>query len=354
MRPQLYFLVPGDPATPTGGYIYDRRIADGLRTRGWTVDVQSPGEGFPAPDAATRDGAAALVEALPDGALVVADGLAFGALPELAQQHAQRLRWVALVHHPLALETGLGASEARALFESERRALAVARRVVVTSAATASALAAYDVPAARIAVVEPGTAPAPLAEGSGGDTLALLCVATLTPRKGHAVLLEALAGLRAQRWVLHCAGSADRDCATAAALQQAVARHGLAERVVWHGELDETRLNALYARADLFVLASFHEGYGMALAEALARGLPVISCDAGAIADTVPADAGVLVAPGDVFALRAALQRVMEEPEHRAALAAGARAARQRLPTWPMAAERFASVLEGLPAPGSA
>ncbi len=349
MRQRLFFLVPGDPATPTGGYIYDRHIAEGLRAKGWTVDVRSPGDGFPQPDDATRAGAAALIDGLPNGALVLADGLAFGALPALAERHARRLRWVALVHHPLALETGLGADDARALFESERRALAMARRVIVTSAATARALAAYDVPAGRIAVVEPGTAPAPLAEGSGGEALSLLCVATLTPRKGHALLIEALAGLREQHWVLHCAGSGERDSATAAALRDAVARHGLTARVVWHGELDEARLGLLYARADVFVLASFHEGYGMALAEALARGLPIVSCDAGAIADTVPADAGVLVAPGDVPALRAALRRVMQAPGHRAALAAGARAARLRLPTWQTAADRFAAALRDVP-----
>jgi glycosyltransferase involved in cell wall biosynthesis len=346
LRRHLHFLVPGDPATATGGYIYDRRIAEGLRAVGWTVEVQTPGDGFPAPDEAARAEAAAVVEALPDGALVLADGLAFGVLPELAERHAQRLRWVALVHHPLALETGLGTAQAQALFESERRALAVARRVVVTSAATARSLAGYAVPLGRIAVVEPGTEPAPLAGGSGGEALALLCVATLTPRKGHAVLLDALAGLRERPWVLHCAGSTERDAPTAAALQQAVIHHGLSGRVLWHGELDEAGLNALYARADLFVLASHHEGYGMALAEALARGLPVVSTTAGAIADTVPADAGVLVPPGDVPALRAALRRVMDEPAWRAALAAGARAARQRLPSWPMAAARFASVME--------
>ncbi len=349
MAQQVFFLVPGDPATATGGYIYDRRIADGLRALGWTVTPCSPGDGFPAPDDATRAGAARAIAALPDGALVVADGLAFGVLPELARQHAQRLRWVALVHHPLALETGLDARLAQDLFQSERRALTAARRVVVTSAFTARSLAGYDVPADAITVVEPGTEPAALAAGSGDAALALICVASLTERKGHAVLLEALAGLSGWRWVLHCVGSLTREPATAAALQAAQQRHGLDGRVVWHGEQAGAGLEALYDRADVFVLASFHEGYGMALAEALARGLPIVSCRAGAIADTVPDDAGVLVPPGDVAALRAALQRVMEAPDHRAALAAGARAARLRLPSWQTAAQRFAAALSDLP-----
>ena len=354
MRPHRHciFLAPGDWQSATGGYIYDRHIARGLRAAGWTVDVRSPGDMFPLPDDAARAQAGGVIAALPDGALVVADGLAFGALPEVVAQHAERLRWVALVHHPLSFESGLSPGERTALFDSERRALAHARHVIVTSPSTARALAAFDVPAARIRVIEPGTDPAPRAHGGGAvasageGALCLLCVATVTARKGHAVLLGALAGLQDRPWRLHCAGSLTRDADTVAAVRDAAARHGIADRVVWHGEVDAARLAALYAAADLFVLPSFHEGYGMALAEALARGLPVISSAAGAIVDTVPADAGVLVPPGDAAALRAALHGAMDSPTQRASLAAGACAAASKLPTWPVASARFAEVLD--------
>lgn len=341
------FLVPGDWHSRTGGYLYDRRIAAELRALGWTVDVVSPGEGYPFPDAADRARAVQAVAALPDGACVVADGLGFGVLPELARQHAQRLCWVALVHHPLALETGLTPTQQRQLADSERRALACARAVVVTSPSTARALAHDGVPMARIHTVEPGTDSAPRATGggAGADALSLLCVATLTPRKGHAVLVEALAGLRDRRWQLHCAGSASRDPAEAARVLALADQAGLRERIHWHGEVDAPTLEALYAQADLFVLPSLHEGYGMALAEALARGLPVVSCAAGAIVDTVPADAGVLVPPGDALALRAALRRAMDEPPWRAALATGARQAALRLPRWGDAGRRFEQAL---------
>lgn len=344
---QCSFLVPGDLGIRTGGYVYDRHIVEGLRARHWAVEVLSLGEGYPAPEAAALARAAQVVEALPDGALAVVDGLAFGVVPELVRQHAQRLDWVALVHHPLALETGLDAARRQALFDSERRALAHARGVIVTSPSTARALADFDVEAARIVVVEPGTEPAPLATGSGGDALLLLCVATVTPRKGHALLVEALAGLKDRRWVLHCAGSLAMDPACASALAQAIDAHGLRERVLLHGEQDEAGLRTLYAAADAFVLPSFHEGYGMALAEALAHGLPVISTRAGAIPDTVPDAAGMLVAPGDVVELRAALQRLMDDAGWRAQLGAGARAARSRLPSWAQSSARFASALAG-------
>jgi glycosyltransferase involved in cell wall biosynthesis len=347
----MHFVLPGDPDTPTGGYRYDRRITAGLREAGWTVHTcVLPGD-YPLPGAGTLERAATAIAALPDGALVLADGLAFGALPDLAGQHARRLRWVALVHHPLALETGLSAADRERLFHSEQRALAAARGVIVTSPATARALAPYGVAPQRIRVVEPGTEPAALAQGAHpreGHALALLCVATLTPRKGHAVLVQALAGLADRPWTLHCAGSLVRDAATAQALQQAIAQHGLRGRVQLHGELDEPALDALYAAADVFVLPSFFEGYGMVLTEALARGLPVVSTTAGAIPDTVPAEAGVLVPPGNVPALRDALARLMDEPPWRARLAAGARAAREQLPGWPAAVARFAAALQDL------
>jgi glycosyltransferase involved in cell wall biosynthesis len=300
---------------------------------------------FPQPDTAALAHAEAAVQALDDGALVVADGLAFGAMPELAERHARRLRWVALVHHPLALETGLEEGRRRALFESERRALGTACAVIATSRATARALTEFDVPAGRLHVVEPGCDPAPLATGSQGGTPALLCVATLIPRKGHVLLVEALAGLKDRAWTLKCAGSSTRDPATTAALRQAIAAAGLDGRVDLLGEVDPSRLDALYAQADLFVLPSFHEGYGMALAEALARGVPVFSTRAGAIVDTVPADAGVLLPAGDALAWRSALASWLDRPAWRRELAAGARAARTRLPSWPQACERFAAAL---------
>jgi glycosyltransferase involved in cell wall biosynthesis len=339
------FLVPGDLGTRTGGYTYDRRIIDGLRAEGWHVDVLSLGEGWPVPDAAARASARRVVEALPDGALAVVDGLAFGAMPELAADHAGRVRWIALVHHPLSMETGLADGMRQSLFESERKALAATRGVIVTSPSTARALAAYDVPASRIAVIEPGTEQALPATGSGSDALNLLCVATVTPRKGHGLLIDALAGLVDRNWRLHCAGSLAMDLACAIALSAAIERHGMRERVVLHGEQDEDGLRALYVSADAFVLPSFHEGYGMALADALAHGLPVISTRAGAIPDTVPAEAGVLVPPGDGIALREALRRLMDDSAWRSQLADGARAAGRLLATWPDSAARFASAL---------
>lgn len=348
MRRACHFVIPGDWHTPTGGYRYDRRIALALRESGWQVDLCTLGDRFPWPDTATLAHAQAQLDALPDGDLVVADGLAFGAMPEQAHRHASRLRWVALVHHPLHLETGLADTARNTLRENECRALQTARRVIVTSEATARDLAPMGVPAERIRVVEPGTDRAPTQRAGTKAELRLLCVATLTSRKGHAVLLEALAGLQTLDWSLHCVGSTQRDAPTSDHLQRLAIELGLAERVHWHGELDEAAVAAHYAAADLFVLPSFHEGYGMVITEALAHGLPVVCTTGGALAQTLPRTAGLHVPPGDVVALREALASLIAQPDERARFAAGARAAAEQLPTWAQAAARFAAVLEEL------
>ena len=342
------FLIPGDWNLPTGGYTYDRRLVLALREAGWWVDVVSLGGPWPQPHAAALAAAADTVASLADGTRVVADGLAFGALDEVAAQHAKRLRWVALVHHPLHLETGLTAAVREQLLHGETQALRHARRVVVTSASTACDVAAMGVPPSLIDVVEPGTDPvteAPKPTQAEGP-LRLLCVATLTARKGHALLLQALAGLTHLNWTLHNVGSAARDPDTAAALQALAAPLG--DRVQWHGEVDAQALGEHYAAADVFVLASLHEGFGMVVTEALAHGLPVVASDAGALAQTLPADAGLQVPAGEVAPLQTALARVLSDAALRARLAAGARAAAGRLPTWPMQAARFATVLESV------
>lgn len=342
-------IVPGDLETRTGGYGYDRRMIGGLRAIGWNVRPIRLDDTFPWPTAAARADAAAALAAIADGEVTLVDGLALGALPEEAIAHAPRLPLVALVHHPLALETGLSADQAATLEASERRALTAARQVVVTSRATAATLSRFGVEPDPITTIEPGTDPAPLArihrEHRSDAALRLLCVATVTPRKGYEILLEALASIRFDNWTLRCAGNAVRDDATAARVRARLADPRLAGRVELIGDLGPEALGAEYDRADVFVLATLYEGYGMAVAEALARGLPVVSTSTGAIADLVGAEAGVVVAPGDRAAFTDALTRVLADADLRARLAGGARRVRDRLPTWEDAAARMAAVL---------
>ena len=298
-----------------------------------------------------------MLAAIPDGATVLIDGLALGVLPDEVARERERLRIIALVHHPLAAETGLDPGVAAELEDSERRALAAVRSVVVTGRGTAAALARYGVAPERIEVVEPGTDRAPLARGSARPSapsalspqpfeISLLCVATLTPRKGHDVLFRALASIPRQRWRLTCAGSLERDRATVERLRAQLHADGLADRVDLIGDLDVAGLAVHYDRADLFVLATLYEGYGMAVAEALARGLPVISTATGAIPELVTDEAGIVVPPGDLAAFTAALARVVGDPALRQRLAEGARRVRDRLPTWDDAVDAMERVLD--------
>lgn len=339
-----FFVLPGDPETRTGGYLYDRRILAELERLGRPLALCRLPDGFPLPDAAAKAEAERRLAALPDAALVVADGLALGALSEATEALAARARLVALVHHPLAAETGLSEAERAALAASERRSLAAAARVIVTGPATARGLAAdYGVAPERLSVVPPGTEPAPLAAADSPAPL-LLCVATLTPRKGHDLLLQALAGLRALPWRLVCAGAA-RDTDWSEALLRQLRAGGLEERVSFVGEVGEAELADLYAAADLFVLPSHLEGYGMALAEALARGLPLVTTPAAAIVETLPPDCLRLVPPGDAAALAAVLEELLGNPAARQRLREGARRARASLPDWAEAGRAFAAEL---------
>jgi glycosyltransferase involved in cell wall biosynthesis len=347
------FAVPGDLATPTGGYAYDRRMVAELGDLGWRIDLLDLGEGFPWPSEATRIAAQTQLLAVPAGRIIVVDGLALGVLPEAASQLAGRNPLLALVHHPLALERGLSVEQAGALRASELMALASVQGVVVTSAATARLVAAdYGVPAERITVARPGSDPARQAlcshDGSRDGIVRLLSVGAVVPRKGFDVLNAALATLTDLPWQLTIAGDRTRDRNAAAQLDADIARHALGNRIAAPGAVSPQRLAALYAEADVFVLASHFEGYGMAYAEAIAHGLPVIGTDAGAIPDTVPPEAGLLVAPGDITALAQALRRVIGDADLRRRLAAAARAAAPQLPTWRHSAEIFARVLEKL------
>ena len=343
------FAVPGDLATPTGGYAYDRRMIAELGGLGWQADLLDLGDGFPWPSETTRMAALTKLLKIPAGRAIVVDGLALGVLPEGAAQLAGSNPVVALVHHPLALEAGLSSEQADTLCRSERAALSAVQGVIVTSAATARLVAAeYGVPAERITIAKPGSDPAPLAAGSRDGVVRLLSVGAVVPRKGFDVLIAALATLGDLPWQLTIAGDRTRDLDAAARLDADIAIHALKNRVAVLGAVSSEHLARLYAEADVFALASHFEGYGMAYAEAVAHGLPIIGTTGGAIPDTVPSGAGLLAPPGDMPALANALRRAIGDSNLRQRLADGARAAAPKLPTWRESAKIFARKLEML------
>ena len=341
----LHFVVSGALDQITGGYLYDSRIVEGLRSRGRSVRVHELDGRFPDVDATAHASAAVMAGTVQEGETVVIDGLALPAFRKVLPALVGKAVVVALVHHPLADETGLSAEERSRLEASDEACLPQMRHIIVTSPATAKELARYGISPERISIVVPGTDPAHRALGSHDGKVRLLSVGSLIPRKGHDVLIRAMAELPELSWSLKCIGSESRDPATAARLRALCRDTGLAGRIGFSGELVGAELEAAYAAADVFVLASHHEGYGMVFAEALAHGLPIVATEAGAIPSTVPTGCGILVPPGDHAALAQALRRLISDAPLRREIAQNAYRAGKALPTWSEAAAAFDAAL---------
>ncbi|MGA7327597.1 MAG: glycosyltransferase family 4 protein [Rhodomicrobium sp.] len=343
---RLIFAIPCDLASLTGGYRYDRELMARLSEyRIGVIHCQMPGS-FPHP---TTDDLRAAVHAvnaaISPGDIVLMDGLAYGVFPEAAIR-AMKAPIIALCHHPLGLETGLQQERSRALLNSERKALGLAARVVATSAFTARTLEQeFDVPAVRISVALPGTEAASRAQGSGGPPV-LLAIGSITPRKAFNILIEALESISDIDWQLRIVGGAHHSPETAAALQELIESSGLSSRVKCLGELYGAALDDNFHRSDVFVSSSLYEGYGMALSEAMARGLPIVTSTGGAAAETVPDNAALKVPPGDVAALGEALRRIILDKALRDGLSEASWRAGQNLPSWGDTAGAVARVVK--------
>ncbi|MDB5371032.1 MAG: glycosyl transferase family 1 [Roseomonas sp.] len=341
----IALLVPGPFSIVSGGYGYDRRLVEGFRGAGHSVRVVELEGRHPLPDARAEASARAALDGVPDGTRIVIDGLGLPAFAPLVDELGRR-RAVGLIHHPTAIEPGVPEDERARLKELETLLFPRLARLVATSRLTADRLPLeFPVDAARIGVVEPGTDPAPRSQGSGGPGCAILSVGVLVPRKGHDVLLRALARLFDLDWHLTIAGG-PRDPVHAQGLAALAEDLNIAPRVTFVGEVAQDALDALYAKADLFALATHWEGYGMAAAEALARGLPLAITAGGAIADVVPRTAGVIAPPGDVTSLSRAMRRPIFDLALRAEMAEAAWKAGQALPRWPDRARAFLTEMD--------
>jgi glycosyltransferase involved in cell wall biosynthesis len=343
----VHALVPAgfdDPAHPTGGNVYDRRLIDGLASAGWVVAVHPVAGTWPTPQQPARARLHRLLARLPDGSVVLVDGLIASAVPEVVVPASRRLRVVVLVHLPLGRRGDPGATT------REGEGLAAAAAVVTTSRWTRDrVLELYPLSPDRVHVAEPGVDRAAPARGTphGGR---LLCVAALTPDKGHDLLLAALGKVGHLEWELVCVGRNNLDPAYAAELVALAVELGVDGRVSFAGTQTGARLAASYAAADVLVLATRLESYGMVLTEALARGVPVIATEVGGVPEAVGElpggrHPGLLVPPGDPGALADAVRRWLELADLRANLRERALARRESLTGWDRTAETVGRVL---------
>ena len=340
------FAIPGDIATLTGGYIYERRLLDGLRAQGRDVAHLQLPAAFPDPGPADMAQAVAQLRAVDPARPLIVDGLVFGAI-DTAGLAQVRAPIVAMIHHPLALESGLTPERSDHLFRTERDNLRLAAHVLVPSPHTRAILTGrYGVPAGRITVARPGV------DRPGGTPAParpplILSVGIQHPRKGHDVLIAALDRIRDLDWQAVIAGGA-HDRGYAAALERQRAELGLPDRLRLAGRVGWDTLHRLYRAASVFALATRYEGYGIVLDEALSFGLPVVSCRTGAVPDTLPKGAGLLVPPDDPAAFADALRKVLSDGDLRAELAQSAAEAGARLPDWGRTAATAGQVLDRL------
>ena len=350
MTAAVHIVVPAgidDPARPSGGNAYDRRVCRGLAAAGWTVHVHEVPGSWPWPDVPSSAALADALSRIPDRALVLVDGLVASPAPEVLVPEARRLRLVALVHMPL----GEGTAD-DGVREREGAVLSAAASVVTTSAwARRVLLELYSLPVDRVQVAEPGVDAAELAPGTA-TAGALLSVAAVIPGKGHDVLLDALATLTGLRWQCLCVGSLERDPMFVERLRRRVVAGGMDGRVRFSGPQAGAELAGSYSAADVLVLPSRAETYGMVVTEALARGLPVVAADVGGVPEALGHGAdrvrpGLLVPPDDAAALGDALRAWLEDTDLRRRLRRAARERRESLAGWPTTVSVVAGVIAG-------
>ncbi|MFI6409795.1 glycosyltransferase family 4 protein [Streptomyces sp. NPDC050548] len=353
----LHFVMPGgvdDPAAPSGGNAYDRRVSLDLPGFGWQVHKHAVDGEWPRPGADARAELARVLRELPDGAAVLLDGLVACGVPEIVVPEADRLGLAVLVHLPLGDETGLEAAVAAELDAKERTVLRAVSAVIGTSDwAVRRLVSHHGLAPERVHVATPGADIAPLASGTDGVSR-LLCVAAVTPRKGQHRLIEALAAAADLPWTCTCVGGLGTDPEYVDHLRGLIRQYGLQDRLHLAGPQAGAQLDASYASADLMVLMSYAETYGMAVTEALARGIPVLATDVGGLPEAVgrAPDGGVpgiLVPPEDPAALAAELRGWFGEADVRRRLKAAARGRRAALDGWATTARSLAGVLTRLP-----
>ncbi|MFJ9538499.1 glycosyltransferase family 4 protein [Streptomyces sp. NPDC101225] len=353
----VHFVLPGgvdDPAAPSGGNAYDRRVSLDLPGFGWQVHPHAVAGGWPRPTAASRAELARTLGELPDGSVVLMDGIVACGVPEVVVPETERLRLAVLVHLPLGDETGLEPAVAAELDARERAVLRAVPAVIATSDwAVRRLVSHHGLAPERVHVAAPGADIAPLASGTDGVSR-LLCVAAVTPRKGQHRLVQALAAAADLPWSCVCVGGLGHDPEYVARLRLLIEENGLEDRIELAGPRAGAALDASYAAADLMVLTSYAETYGMAVTEALARGIPVLATDVGGLPEAVgrAPDGGVpgiLVPPEDPAALAAELRGWFGEADVRRRLKAAARGRRAALDGWATTARSLAGVLGRLP-----
>lgn len=337
------FAIPGELNQRTGGYIYDATVLRLLNVHGCPTEHLRLPDGFPAPTEAAMKASFDAFNAVPPDQVIIVDGLALGAM-DSSRLAKVKAPIVAMVHHPLGLETGLDQNVAEIMIRNEASVLACVRHIIVPSGYIARILAArLDVPPQKITVARPGF-DGSVNQRTPSSPPIILSVGLLTRRKGHDILLKALARLTHLDWQAVIIGKA-HDPEVAAALRAQCTSDGLDDRVQFTGEVDADALEKAYQSASIFALATRYEGYGMVLNEAMQYGLPVVTCRVGAVPDTV-GDAALLVEPDAPEQFAHALAALLKEPQTAQTYASLSLERLDTLADWHNTVHSFVQVIE--------
>jgi len=336
------FAIPGDKDRRTGGFIYEARVLDELNALGCDTEHLVLRDSFPAPTPEDMQATLKQLQAVDPNRVIILDGLVFGSL-DPAGLAAVKAPVIAMLHHPLGLETGIDPALAEHLLRNEAACIQHAAHIVVPSPHTAAILTDdFGANRSKMSVALPGF-DRPIRQPKRTDTPLIVSIGLLTERKGHDVLLDALFQITDLPWQAEIIGKRHDDTTADALIAQSQAL-SLQDRVNFAGEMDTTAMQDRLNAASIFTLATRYEGYGMVLSEAMLFGLPIVSCATGAVPDTV-GDAGILVPVDDAAVLAEALRHLLTNDPARIALADASLKRSENLPTWRDTAQIMADAI---------
>jgi glycosyltransferase involved in cell wall biosynthesis len=339
----VHFLITGDIQSLTGGYLYNMHMINGLRGKGHLVNVFGTDWQWKDSDSLEYICRHHLKK-LPHGSCVIVDSLILASLHHIVQEFGDRLKFLGLIHLPASYNVLSGVHGK--LADEELTAINDMRQVIVTGQFTFDLLCNVGLNPARICLVEPGTDHFPRKKRYKPVPSELLCIANYSALKAQDVLIRALCRLTAWNWSLHLYGDTNRDKKYTEALRSLIRQLKMEHRIIVHGIVERHEISTVFLNADLFLMPSLFESYGMAITESLAHGIPVVTTSAGNIPYTLPAGMGLLTEPGNEEQLADTIRSIFYDPVKYDALCKAASQYFKQVRSWEQAVSDFETILQ--------
>jgi glycosyltransferase involved in cell wall biosynthesis len=312
---KIHLLYSGDYNALTGGFIYNKRIVEGLKLKGHEIKLHPlPGD-FPYPSVDHRNYCMYITQLIPIGEPIIIDSIVFGIIPEILKELSIKNPIIGLIHLLYTVNPNYSIHERESLAISEKESCNYTSAMVATSFFTQQLLLKLRVNRNIISVILPGVDNYPRKTNYAVTPTKLLCVSNYTTGKGYLTLIKALTLLKDKDWEINCYGNQEFDPEYVRQIKSKIDENGLENRIHIHSAIKDKELSDAYLNADLLVHPSNFETYGMVLTEALAHGLPVVASTGGGIKETVPEKMGFFFTPGDANSLKSVLTDLMDNPK---------------------------------------